>query len=108
MSDLRIKDLPCHLTWLPENCLAILGVCVIAEVGSFIDKAEPQRVDNDAEGVAVALVGGCALDVAEVCGVGFPGRRMAARPMTVGLSTRLECHCKSVARVVSGPANSSE
>ena len=84
---------------------AVLGIGIVAEVGTLVDEALALGVHHDAEGVAVLLKGVAHRQVAEVGGVALPADGVAAGPVAPGHGADLQGHADALSGVEAAAAD---
>src|ERR1700758_1231861 len=108
MGNLAIEYLPGKLSRLFENRSSIFRICVVAKVGTLIDKAAASCVHHDSERVAMLLKPITDAQIAEFRRVAVPSDSMASRPVAVWHCTNFQRHTDAVARVEARPPHFSE
>ena len=81
MRHLLVEDLPRELARLPQNDRAILGIGVVAEVGTLVDEALTVGVEHDAPGIGVLLKAVADCEIAKLGRIAVPAHGVAAGPV---------------------------
>src|SRR5215475_5642511 len=103
MLDLVIKNLHGHAEGLLQNFSSVLGICIVAEVGSLVDKAFALSINDEPERIRMFLIELGDGTVARGRRIQIPRHGMAATPMPMRLRSNVQGHANAIAGVVRDP-----
>src|SRR5215813_8451077 len=95
-----IENLHGHTEGLLQNFSSVLGICIVAEVGSLINEALPLSIDDEPKGIRMFLIELSDCAVTRGRGVQIPRHRMATTPVPMRLGPDVQSHANAVPGVV--------